>query len=194
MQEIGDLINRLFGEYSSTLNIGQIALRAVFIYLVTLALVQLGHNKRFTGEFAAFDVILGIILGSVLSRTVNGSAPLGGTLVAGLLLIFFHWSFARLAYHSHALGRLVKGSSRQLVEDGKMIENTMRQESISRRDLEEAIRREGMKDIENVKEAYSERNGAISILTESPQETEIVNYTVEVVEGVQKVEITVRIA
>src|SRR3712207_8480435 len=48
----------------------QMALRTVLVYAVTLLLIRLG-SKRFLSEATAFDVIVGIMLGSVMSRAIN---------------------------------------------------------------------------------------------------------------------------
>jgi uncharacterized membrane protein YcaP (DUF421 family) len=195
-----EFINQIFNDYSATLDIWQIGLRAVFVYLVTLAMVQLGNNKRFTGQYAALDVILGIVLGSTLSRTINGNAPLDGTLLAGFMLILFHWIFTRLAFHNRLIGTLFKGRARQLIDDGKYIDKTLRREAVSRIDMDEAIRGAGITDVSNVRAAYSERNGAISIIEKSDAgdaaaaSIEVLNQTVEVQDGVQRVEIVVRMA
>lgn len=62
------------------------ALRAFVMYLGTLILVRLG-KKRFMGQNSAFDVVLLFILGSVLSRGVDGTAPMWGSFMAGLALV-----------------------------------------------------------------------------------------------------------
>src|SRR3954454_23283480 len=54
------------GTQGKELGMGQMALRAVVLYVVTLLMVRLG-KKRFMGQSTAFDVILGIMLGSIVS-------------------------------------------------------------------------------------------------------------------------------
>ena len=93
------------------------ALRAVLIYAFTLAIVRLG-SKCFLGNGTAFDIILGIMMGSVMSRAINGSAPFFPTLGAGAALIGMHWGLAALAYHTEWFGPLVKGRPVLLIEDG----------------------------------------------------------------------------
>jgi uncharacterized membrane protein YcaP (DUF421 family) len=66
---IGDLI----GLGSDDLTVWQMSLRAFIIYVTAILLVKIGE-KRFMGKNTAFDMILGIILGSVLSRAVTGNA------------------------------------------------------------------------------------------------------------------------
>lgn len=69
MQEI---INSLLGLDADNLTIWQMSLRAVVVYIAGLAMVRIGE-KRFLGKSSAFDVLLSIIIGSVLSRAINGS-------------------------------------------------------------------------------------------------------------------------
>jgi uncharacterized membrane protein YcaP (DUF421 family) len=80
------------------------ALRTIAIYTFTLAIVRLG-SKRFLGQASAFDTIVGIMLGSVMSRAINGSAPFLPTLGAGAVLIGMHWLLALLSFTSTGLAR-----------------------------------------------------------------------------------------
>ena len=51
----------------------QISLRGVVVFIATLIMVRLGH-KRSLSRKTAFDAVLLVILASVLSRAINGSA------------------------------------------------------------------------------------------------------------------------
>src|SRR5919202_2500634 len=97
----------------------QMALRTVVIYALSLLIVRLG-SKRFLSEATAFDVIVGIMLGSVMSRAINSSAPLFPTLLTGVVFIGLHWSLAALAFHTDWFGSLVKGNPVLLIKDGKI--------------------------------------------------------------------------
>ncbi len=164
----------------------QMALRTVLIYAVTLVLIRLG-SKRFLSEATAFDVIVGIMLGSVMSRAINGSAPLFPTLLAGLVFIGLHWSLAALAYHTSWFGSIVKGNPVLLIKDGKIQQQGMREIGFSTRDLEEALRLQGEEtDPSKIKLAYMERNGSVSVIPR-PSEPHIVD--VSVTDGVQTVRI-----
>jgi uncharacterized membrane protein YcaP (DUF421 family) len=63
------------GLNSNDIDVLQMALRAVIIYVVTICVVRMG-KKRFMGGATVFDVILGIIVGSLASRAITGNAPL----------------------------------------------------------------------------------------------------------------------
>ena len=56
------------------LGYGQIILRALIVFIGSLIIVRLGA-KRFLGRKTIFDFILAFILGSMLSRAINGSSP-----------------------------------------------------------------------------------------------------------------------
>src|SRR5258708_17369356 len=78
----------------------QISLRGVIVFIATLVMIRLGH-KRSLSRKTAFDAVLIVILASVLSRAINGSAAFFATLGGGFVLVFLHRLLAYIAYHSH---------------------------------------------------------------------------------------------
>jgi uncharacterized membrane protein YcaP (DUF421 family) len=166
----------------------QICLRAAVIYFGGLLILRLGEN-RFLGKFTAFDLILGFVLGSVLSRAINGSSPMMPTLIGSALLVGLHFAIARTSFHSPRFGQLVKGDSELLLRDGEILWEGMRRKSLSQEDLEEAMRLHAHEDdCTRIREARFERNGAISIL---PRKREPRVVEVSVRDGVQTVRIEI---
>ena len=164
----------------------QMALRTIIIYAFTLAIIRLG-SKRFLGKASALDVIVGIMLGSVMSRAINGSAPFFPTLLAGVILIGMHWLLAVLAFHLDWFGPFVKGNAVLLIKDGQIQERGMRRGGITTPDLTEALRQQTKQsDPSKIKLAYLERDGAISII---PFKGEPRIFDVSVADGVQSVRI-----
>ena len=173
------------GKEAREIDIGEMAVRAAIIYLVTLLIVRLG-KKRFMGSGTAFDMIVGIMLGSMASRALTGNAPLVSTMAGAAVLVFMHWLFSGIALRSHAFGTFVKGHSRTLIRDGKVDENELRRTHITRRDLEEDLRSQGVTDAAQVAEARLERSGKVSVVKRS-SEPKIVEF--HVAPGVQTVRI-----
>jgi uncharacterized membrane protein YcaP (DUF421 family) len=164
----------------------QMALRTVVIYAFSLVIVRLG-NKRFLSEATAFDVIVGIMLGSVMSRAINGSAPFVPTLLGGIVLVGMHWLLGVLAYHASWFGTLVKGSPVLLIKDGEIQREGMRQAVLSDHDLAQALRLQAnQNDPAQVRLAYLERSGGISVI---PRKHEPRVVDVHVADGVQTVRI-----
>ena len=141
----------------------QMGLRAFVVYLVTLAIVRLG-KKRFMGRATAFDVILGIMLGSIVSRAVTGNSPFFPTLFAAAVLMTLHWGFSWAAMHSELFGRAIKGRRRLLIRDGELVQEQLRAAHLTERDLWEALREKGIAELRDVQEVRLERNGELSVI------------------------------
>ncbi len=158
------VIDELLGLDADELTLMHMAVRAVVVYVAALIMLRLGE-KRFLGKNTAFDVILGIIFGSVVSRAITGSSAFFPTLGAGFVLILLHWLFAVLAFHSDWFGTWVKGNARLLVNEGTIDWDAMRKSNISEKDLMSALRTQAnIASIDEVQEARLERSGDISVL------------------------------
>jgi uncharacterized membrane protein YcaP (DUF421 family) len=142
----------------------QISLRGIIVFLATLAMVRLGH-KRSLSHKTPFDAVLLVILASVLSRAINGSAAFFATIGGGVVLVLLHRAFAHLAYYSHGFGILVKGKPDVIVRDGECDFRMMRRNHVSIHDLEEDMRLDAhIDDVSRIRLARVERSGDISFI------------------------------
>jgi uncharacterized membrane protein YcaP (DUF421 family) len=142
----------------------QICLRGFIIFFITIVTLRMGH-KRFLAQRTAFDMVLALILASSLSRAINGSAPFFQTILMGFLLIFLHQLIAALSCRYPKLDDLIKGSTCDLIVDGKIQQSVARKHAVSMKDLEEDIRLDGnVDDFSKIKIARLERNGEISVV------------------------------
>lgn len=187
LDSVSEFLRAVLGPDGEALTAGQMAVRAVVTFAVTVVIIRLG-DKRLFGKASAFDFIVSIMIGSIMSRAITGSAPLVPTWIAGAVLIGLHWLLASLAYRFDWIGPLVKGEPRQLVEDGRPRLDDMRESGITRKELEQTLRSAGEEpDLSTIQSAYLERDGTISIIPYS-KGPKILD--VSVADGVQ----TVRIA
>jgi uncharacterized membrane protein YcaP (DUF421 family) len=136
------------------------------VFVVALVMIRLG-DKRFLSKKTAFDACLGFILASMLARAVNGSSAFWPTLGGGFVLVGLHRLVAYLSRRWEKLGALVKGSNEPVIHNGRIVEAGMRANDLSREDLLEDLRLNGrVEKPEEVKVAYVERNGEISVIPE----------------------------
>ena len=186
IQEVLSIMFDVIGVGNDDLTVWQIGLRAFIIYIIAILLVKFGE-KRFMGKHTAFDMILGIILGSVLSRAITGNASFFNIIGAGVILVGIHYLFAFVSYYSDWFGSLIKGNARILVKDGEIQWDNMRKSHISKKDLEMALYSNGkVTEPSQVKVARFERSGDISVIPrEKQKKISVVEITVH--EGVQKV-------
>lgn len=159
------------GDPSSPISAGEAVLRAAVTYAAVVLMMRLGA-KRAMGRNTAFDLVLAIMLGSVVSRGITGNAPLAPSLAAGAALLGLHWLAAAAAYRWSGVGWLIKGRSRKLVRHGELREENMRASHISRRDLEEGLRDAGVDSLDEVEEVRLERSGDMSVVPRGRDEPE----------------------
>jgi len=143
----------------------QMSLRAFLVFIVGTLIVRVG-STRFLGQSTAFDFLVVVIVGSVLSRAINGTAPFLETFASAATIVGAHWLVALLAFRWHAIGILFKGSERILVRDGVIDWKTMAHCHVTERDLQAALRiRAGTEDLAAIDLAQLERTGQISVIT-----------------------------
>jgi len=142
----------------------QISLRGLIVFLATLVMIRFGH-KRSLARKTGFDAVLMVILASVLSRAINGSAAFFATLGGGVVIVLVHRLFALIAFHSHAFGVLIKGRPELIIDDGDLVLRTMRRNHISKHDVEEDMRLDARtEDLKDIDKGYVERSGDISFI------------------------------
>jgi uncharacterized membrane protein YcaP (DUF421 family) len=188
LDSLKDFFDTILGTEGKDLKFWQTMIRAIIIYIMALIAIRIG-KKRLLGRNTAFDVILGIIIGSVFGRAINGSAPFLGTLTAGFFLVLLHWLFASMAIRKQAFGSLIKGESTVLIENGEVKWDVLKKHDLSEKDLRESMRLEAKtENFSDIQLATLERNGNISFVSRE-KEKQLKIIEVEVKEGVQRVRI-----
>lgn len=164
-----DFFNLALGIGEETLTWWQMSIRAVVVFIAALIIMRIG-NKRIFGKHTAFDIVLGIMYGSILSRAITGNSPFWPTLCAALVLVLLHRFLAFLAYStSGPFGNFIKGRPVMLVKKGKLLEEELKKNSLTENDLEEAMRSGGVTRIEEIEYACLERSGDITIIRKEQQ-------------------------
>ncbi|MFP4597084.1 MAG: DUF421 domain-containing protein [Persicimonas sp.] len=160
-----DWLNFIIGEAAQSIAWWQMCMRAALLFVIAVAMIRLGGSRIF-GRHAVLDIVLAVILGSNISRTMTGNAPFVPVVIATALLIALHALLSILAQRSQGISRAVKGSPVKLAEGGEIDWDKMELTGVGLGDLFESMRSQGKKpDVENIDEAYLERSGDISIIT-----------------------------
>ena len=120
---------------ATQLTVLNISLRGFIIFVVGLALVRIG-DRRSLAQKTAFDAIFIVLMGSMLSRAINGTAPFFTTIAAAITLMIVHRIFAFGAHKSHAFGKLIKGQPITLVRNGEVDWEKMKENLVSNHDLD----------------------------------------------------------
>jgi uncharacterized membrane protein YcaP (DUF421 family) len=149
---------------ATQLTVLNICLRCFIIFIVGLALVRIG-DRRSLAQKTAFDAVFIVLMGSMLSRAINGTAPFFTTIAGAIALMIIHRVFAFAAFKSHGFGKLIKGQPVLLVRNGEIDWQAMKDRLVSKHDFEEDLRLDAKtEDVSSIQLARLERSGDISFI------------------------------
>jgi len=157
--------SHFLGDTSTDLTVLQLALRAVVVFCFAVGLFRLLPRKSLANT-SVIDVVLTVLIGSSLSSTLTGNAPLWPVMVGCLTLGALRIAMGWLAIHNDLISRIVKGCPLLVIRDGNIDEAALRRAQMGRRDLEQELRGQGYARVQDVPRAYIERNGSVSVVSE----------------------------
>lgn len=155
-------MDALFG-IKDHISLAQECARAILIFAYGLVMLRLSGRRTFA-RWSALDLIISIVVGSALARTMTGSAPLAGTLAAVAVLVVLHMAFSFVVARSAWFSDLIEGDAVTLGRDGAIDHSLRKKHYISSEDLTEALRQEGVERVEETKAIYLEANGKINVI------------------------------
>lgn len=143
----------------------EIFLRGTITYLALFMLLRL-VLKRETGTLGITNLLVVVLLADAVQ---NGMADDYHSVTDGILLVsvILFWSYTLdwLGYKFPRFQNLVHPPPLMLVKDGQMLRQNMRKELITKDELLELLREQGVDDLSLVKTACMEGNGRISVVT-----------------------------
>ena len=153
--------------FDLSMPVWEYVLRAVVVYVVLLGMIRLS-GKRTMGQFTPFDVLLIVLLGNAVQNALLGAdqSLIGGLLLA-TVLIALNWTTGFISSRSRAAERVIEGVPVVLASDGRLYEDVLRRQLVSRNDFDEALRQNGELRLEDVRLAILETDGRISVVGKS---------------------------
>ena len=158
-----EFVLRIFGT-GDNLDPGQMTARSFVMFFIALILIRISGMRSF-GSKSAFDNIIVIMLGAILSRAVVGASPFISTVAAGITICVVHRVLAKLCTRFHFISNLLKGTDQLLYGNGQLHKKNMMKADITQGDLEEGIRlAANVNSLEKIDEVRMERSGQISVV------------------------------
>jgi uncharacterized membrane protein YcaP (DUF421 family) len=156
-------LDSILGLSAKDLEWYQMVLRAIIVYIVALAYIRIAGMRSF-GTNSAFDVVVTITMGAVLSRSITGHYPFFPCLATAAVLALCHRLIAFLNFKVVAVRHAAEGRPVLLYTEGLFLEKNLSLHSIHRDDLERTLREEGIDGYEKVKSIWYEVDGKISVV------------------------------
>ncbi|RYZ12730.1 MAG: DUF421 domain-containing protein [Myxococcaceae bacterium] len=152
----------------------ELPLRALFIYVALLVMMRLS-GKRTVGQFTPFDLLVVLLLSEVAGAGLNGGdLSITASLLSVATLIGLNVLVAVTASRSSWMQSLTEGEPVLIGRDGHLYAATLRREHVPMLDVERALR-EADCDLKDMKYAFLEADGDISILKSSSGAVKEVN-------------------
>lgn len=162
-------LHRLFLGDEPPLFLLEIVVRVVLIYgFAVVALRFMG--KRGRRQMSTFDYVVVIALGSATGDAMfYPDVPVLYAWLVVAAIVFLEDLLARLQDRFDAVHRFLNGEPRLLVRDGEVLRANLGRERMSRDDLLAELRVEGIADTGEVRWAFVEPSGQVSVIrSEAP--------------------------
>ncbi len=159
--------------FDSFLGLARVVLIALAAYTVLILVLRLA-GKRSLGKLNAFDLVVSVALGSILATVLlSKDVALAEGVVAFAMLAGLQWAVTKASVHWRWARRMIRAEARLLVEDGRYIEAALHDERVTRDEVDQAIRSEGIGRIEQVAAVVLETNGNFSVIAKDEDEGEL---------------------
>jgi uncharacterized membrane protein YcaP (DUF421 family) len=142
--------------------------RAVAIYaFLVIALRIVG--KRELAQLNTLDfVVLLAVANAVQNGLIGADNSVTGAVIGATVLFVVNSALAFVLYRNNRLQRLVEGTPTELIRDGQLLEDALRQQGLTHDDLLEEIQSAGADSFDDVQTARLLPNGKVIVI---PKET-----------------------
>src|SRR5688500_12315552 len=143
---------------------GEKVARSVLVFAFLVIALRLG-GKRELAQINVLDLAVLLLVSNALQNAMIGrdDSLLGGVVGASALFAA-NYVFVRLTYRSARARRLLEGSPRVLLEDGRVDRRALRREAIAETELRSIARERGFASLDAVSLIVLEPNGHVSLM------------------------------
>jgi uncharacterized membrane protein YcaP (DUF421 family) len=141
------------------------ALVGIPAYAAMVAILRVSGKRTLT-KLSAFDLVVTVALGSTLATILlNKDVDLaeGTSAIALLVLMQFVMTWTSLRWQ--ALQKILKSSPTLLFYRGEFLEDSMRNERITKEEILAAVRSARLPDLERVEAVVLESDGSLSVIS-----------------------------
>lgn len=143
-------------------------LRPVVIYLFLVVGLRLA-GKRELAQLNPFDLVVLLTLSNTVQNAIIGEDnSITGGIIGAATLLLVNYLVVRFLYRHETLDRIVEGESCPLIENGKVLQDRLTEEVLTRQELEAAAHKQGFGSLLEVETAMLEPSGTISFTAKKP--------------------------
>jgi uncharacterized membrane protein YcaP (DUF421 family) len=126
-------------------------------------------GKRSLASLNSFDLVVLLSISNTVQNAIIGNdASVTGGLIGAATLLTVNYLVVRFFFEHPRLDRLAEGDKTLLIDKGRLIEQNLRAELISRTELEAAAHRQGFRALDEVERAELDPGGALAFFGKQP--------------------------
>ncbi len=150
------------------LPIAEKVLRPILVYVFLIAGLRLA-GKRELAQLNPFDLVVLLTLSNTVQNAIIGDDnSVTGGIIGATTLLAVNYVVVRFLFDHEALDRLVEGDPDVLMKDGRVCEDRLRAELITRNELEAAAHKQGFASLDDIDRAILDPGGSISFFAKKP--------------------------
>ncbi len=146
------------------IGLAEVVLRGSIMYLALFAILRF-IGRRQAGHFGPADLLVIVLIADAAQNALGKDY---NSITEGIVLVctIVGWEYALdwLAWRFPALRSILKAPALKLIENGRILEQNMRKEMLTRDELMGQLREEGVEDLAAVKVARLEGDGRLSVI------------------------------
>ena len=159
--------HRIFLGNSPTLFLLEIVFRTLIMYSYTVFLLRI-LGKRGMGQLSMLELAIIISFGSAVGDPMVGAdVPIVHGIVAVTVVTIFQICLERFINRDRKIESVLEGSPNLVVTDGVINWDCMKKDNLSKEDLFRALRGKDVQHLGQVKKAFFETSGSVSVFLHS---------------------------
>jgi uncharacterized membrane protein YcaP (DUF421 family) len=148
-------------------------LRPIIVYGFLIVALRLA-GKRELAQLNPFDLVVLLTLSNTVQNAIIGDDnSVAGGLIGATTLLLVNYLVIRFLFAHDRVDRLVEGEPDVLIDHGKIREDHLKRELLTKHELEIAAHRQGFTDLQEIENAAIEPGGGIFFTARKPTHDEM---------------------
>lgn len=154
--------------FTPSMSIAELFVRGSLVYLMLFAILRFLPNRQI-GTVGISDLLVVVLFAEAAQNAMasNYTAITDGVILVSTIIL---WSYSLnwLGYKFPRFQRFLSPPPTPLVINGRILRDNMAQQLITQDELMSILRKQGVQKLNEVKLAFMESDGHISVITHSP--------------------------
>jgi uncharacterized membrane protein YcaP (DUF421 family) len=150
------------------LPIAEKIIRPIVVYIFLIVGLRLA-GKRELAQLNTFDLVVLLTISNTVQNAIIGEDnSVTGGLIGAATLLTINYGLVRFLYSHEGLDRIVEGEPEVVIEHGQLKMDRLKQELITRAELEVAAHKQGFSSLDDIDRAILDPGGGFCFFAKKP--------------------------